>query len=96
MFFQLAASILVYCVDLILLLVVSVCCKQGSGGPIELFDGPIEGGRLLFEDGFVGTTRKAFTFTRQGDAVPTSSCFQRASIWGGFVVSFALVTLWML
>lgn len=74
---------------------VSVCCKHGNGGPIELFDGPIEDNKLLFEDAFIGTTRKAFTFTRQGDAVPSSSCW-RGPFWGRFAVSFALAACWML
>eukprot|EP00526_Cylindrotheca_closterium_P002109 CAMPEP_0113605620 /NCGR_PEP_ID=MMETSP0017_2-20120614/2424_1 /TAXON_ID=2856 /ORGANISM="Cylindrotheca closterium" /LENGTH=1097 /DNA_ID=CAMNT_0000514121 /DNA_START=208 /DNA_END=3498 /DNA_ORIENTATION=- /assembly_acc=CAM_ASM_000147 len=57
-----------------------LCCKQGNGGPIELFDGPIEDNKLLFEDAFSGTTRKAFTFTRQGEAIPSSSS-RHAPFW---------------
>ncbi|CAJ1954834.1 unnamed protein product [Cylindrotheca closterium] len=71
-----------------------LCCKQGNGGPIELFDGPIEDDKLLFQDAFSGTTRKAFTFTRQGEAQPSSSS-RCAPFSVGLGVSFALAALWI-
>jgi len=70
-----------------------LCCRQGIGGPVQLFDGPIQDNKLLFEDEFSGTTRVTFSFTRQGDAQPTitSSSSRHGPMWDGFAASLAVV-----
>eukprot|EP00980_Cylindrotheca_fusiformis_P016532 scaffold4954_cov106-Cylindrotheca_fusiformis.AAC.2 len=43
-----------------------LCCKQGNGGPVELFEGSDSGGKLIYLNSFQGTDRLSFTFVLDG------------------------------
>jgi hypothetical protein len=51
----------------------SVCCTFGSGGPVELFDGALKDGALLFSNPFQETPRIVESFTLVGDGTFASS-----------------------
>jgi hypothetical protein len=51
----------------------SVCCTFGSGGPVELFDGALKDGVLLFSNPFQETPRIVESFTLVGDGTFASS-----------------------
>lgn len=71
----------------------TVCCKQGAGGPIELFDGPISDNKLLFEDSFQGTNRLFYSFVREGDM--SSSAFKASQVLVG-ILCVPVLLFWML
>jgi hypothetical protein len=43
-----------------------LCCEFGDGGPIELFDGSVASGELLFSNPFNGTGRLVESFVLEG------------------------------
>jgi hypothetical protein len=71
----------------------TVCCKQGAGGPIELFDGPISDNKLLFEDSFQGTNRLSHSFVREGGM--SSSAFKASQVLGG-IFCVPILLFWLL
>merc|ERR1711920_1050584 len=68
-----------------------LCCDQGNGGPVELFDVPISDDNLLFQDLFQGS-RISFSFVRTGEA--SSSGTRETSILLSLFLSIPLL-LWL-
>ena len=69
----------------------AVCCRHGEGGPVQLFDGPIEDYNLLMEHDFEDIGRYSYSFVLEGYG--TSSAPAAGLL--GTLVSF-VVTVWML
>jgi len=67
-----------------------LCCKQGDGGPVELFDGPISDNKLFFQDSFQGTSRVSYSFTRTGNPEPKSDARRTAltfsALWSPYLL----------
>jgi hypothetical protein len=50
-----------------------LCCEFGKGGPIELFDGSVASGELIFSKPFNSTGRLVETFSLQGRTVSSEA-----------------------
>ena len=66
-----------------------VCCKFGSGGPVELHEGPHDDGELLFTTPFAGTGREVHSFV----IVKNSASFQGGLMPPSLTLIITLVSL---
>jgi hypothetical protein len=69
-----------------------VCCTFGSGGPIELFEGSLDDGVLLFSDPFQGADRlvQSFMIVGSGESGASGQSFFFAILASLIVTSFSL------
>jgi len=65
-----------------------VCCSFGSGGPVELYKGPVDEGELLFSESFEGVERIIQSFEVVGNKVSDAS--------GGVVSTVFMTSLWIM
>jgi hypothetical protein len=72
----------------------TVCCRFGKGGPLELYEGSKQDGKLIFSDKFMGYDRRVESFVIEGkpstDTPSAGAKYFSSGLWISSVCAFLL------